>query len=149
MGTSIRTAAIEDSETIALLSGQLGYTTSKENMKDRLLYLLAAEDHCVYVATVDAKITGWIHAQHTSTVESDPWVEIAGLVVDEEYRSMGIGRILVQTVIDWALTRGVQKARLRSNVIRKDAHRFYTNFGFKEIKQQKVFEIMLNKNIRP
>jgi hypothetical protein len=39
----------------------------------------------------------------------------------------------------WSVERGVLEVRLRSNVIRKDAHRFYESLGYANVKSQFTF----------
>lgn len=143
MNLYLRKAALDDSADLARLSGQLGYQTSPAQMEARLRILLPNPDHHILVAVAGEKIAGWLHACLSATVESDPWVEIAGLVVDEAQRGQGIGKKLVQEALAWASTKDLQKVRVRSNVKRGDAHRFYTGMGFRETKEQKVFDLPL------
>jgi GNAT superfamily N-acetyltransferase len=82
---------------------------------------------------------GWLHVAEIRTLESEPYAEIVGLVVDASRRSSGIGAFLVQAAIAWAAERGLDEIRVRSNVVRQRAHRFYERLGFDVIKTQKVF----------
>ena len=72
--------------------------------------------------------------------ESPVTAEIAGLVVDEERRGAGIGASLVASAADWARARGCRALRVRTNVIRERALRFYEREGFGRLKQQHVLE---------
>ena len=144
MDPLLRNAELNDSERIAELSGQLGYNTTGETMLKRLSGLLNNPNHAVFVATIDQHDIGWIHGFYSLTVESDPLVEIAGLVIDEQHRGKGIGQLLVNEVIAWGHTRAVSKIRVRSRIIRKEAHLFYQRLGFTEVKEQKVFDLPLN-----
>jgi GNAT superfamily N-acetyltransferase len=74
-------------------------------------------------------------------IEVMPHVEVNGLVIDERFRSKGIGKLLIATVRQWALEKGVDRISLRCNVKRKEAHLFYRHLGFTEIKEQKNFVI--------
>lgn len=143
MNPLLRNATFNDSECIAELTGQLGYKTTGEKMLKRLSGLLNNSNHCVYVASDDENVIGWIHAFYSLTVESDPLMEIAGLVIDEQHRNKGIGQMLVIKVITWAHIKEVSKIRVRSRIIRKEAHLFYQQLGFTEVKEQKVFDLLL------
>ena len=44
----------------------------------------------------------------------------------------------------WAEAKGVGLIRLRSNVVRTDAHRFYERQGFTKTKEQFVFEMKID-----
>jgi GNAT superfamily N-acetyltransferase len=76
-------------------------------------------------------------------LESNPFVEVGGLVVDENYRSKGIGKKLVEQIKQWCVEKHISTLRVRSQVKRKEAHQFYLANGFTEIKEQKVFQINL------
>ncbi|WP_245539651.1 GNAT family N-acetyltransferase [Pontibacter roseus] len=130
----------QDAAAIARLSGQLGYSASVAATAQRIQAVLENRDHCGYVAVADEKLIGWIHGFHTFRLESDAFVEVGGLVVDADYRSKGIGLMLVEQVKAWALERGVHKIRVRCNSSRMEAHAFYRRIGFSESKEQKVFD---------
>ncbi|MCB0745812.1 MAG: GNAT family N-acetyltransferase, partial [Ignavibacteriae bacterium] len=76
----IRNAEIKDSESITELSNQLGYETLNTDIQNRLNTILKHPENCVYVATVNGKVIGWIHGFYSMRVESDFFVEIGGLV---------------------------------------------------------------------
>ena len=137
----IRNLNPTDSPAISRLSSQLGYPVEESRMVTRLEELLADPKHIVYVAEEAGTVVGWIHGFYTLRVETDPFVEIGGLVVDERQRGRRIGERLVERVLTWARERGVQTVRVRSNVVRTDGHRFYLRLGFVEKKEQKVFDL--------
>ena len=74
-------------------------------------------------------------------IEVMPHCEINGLVIDENYRGKGIGKLLIERVMQWAKEKGNANLSLHCNVRRTDAHKFYEHLGFKEVKQQKNFAI--------
>jgi GNAT superfamily N-acetyltransferase len=135
----IRIAEINDSEYITELSNQLGYETRIVDIQNRLIKILENEDNCVYVAVKNGKIVGWIHGFYSLRIESNFFAEIGGLVVDENFRKNGIGKKLVDKVIQWSKLKNCEKVRVRCNVIRKESHRFYENIGFEINKEQKIF----------
>ncbi len=140
MPFTIRIANITDSQAITDLSNQLGYQSSSSDIKKRLTEVLAHPENKVFVATDNKKIVGWVHGFYTIRVESDPCVEIGGLVVDENSRSQGIGKTLVEKVNEWAKSVNCTKIRVRCNAIRTESHIFYEKTGFILNKQQKVFD---------
>ncbi|PKV51647.1 ribosomal-protein-alanine N-acetyltransferase [Aquimarina sp. MAR_2010_214] len=143
MEVSIRHARIEDAEPISLLSDQLGYKSNNNRTLNRLVEILKNKDNCVFVAVDNDKIIGWIHGFYTLRVESDPFVEIGGLVVDKNYRKNGIGKLLVEYIINWCTSKKYRLIRVRCNTIRIESHKFYKNIGFIEKKQQKIFDKQL------
>ena len=140
----IRDAEIKDSESITELSNQLGYETLHTDIQNRLKKIFENPDNCVFVATKNKKVIGWIHGFYSMRVESDFFVEIGGLVVNENFRKNGIGKKLVNKVIEWTESKKCSKVRVRCNVVRKESHRFYENIGFEMHKEQKIFDKPLN-----
>lgn len=143
MEIRLRTIALEDTTTVHRLSGQLGYDLAVEQTREQIAAVLQRNDHCAFVALLNDNVVGWIHAFIAITIESKPFVEIGGIVIDENYRNKGIGETLVNKIKEWALERSIPSLRVRSNVKRQAAHRFYFKAGFKEIKEQKVFALEL------
>lgn len=134
-----RKAVPQDSLEIARLSGQLGYPAKAEQIEARLAPILNADDHVVIVAKAQGKLVGWIHVHGRLLVESPPYAEIGGLVVDQEFRGKRIGQQLVRHCEEWARTEGYQELRVRVNVTREEAHQFYQHAGFENTKTQQVF----------
>jgi GNAT superfamily N-acetyltransferase len=92
------------------------------------------------VAPAAAGLAGWLQVSLPRIFESPVTAEIAGLVVDEARRGGGIGASLVAAAADWARTKGCRALRVRTNVIRDGALRFYEREGFGRIKMQHVLE---------
>lgn len=142
----IRKAQIEDARRLAALSTQLGYPASPKVLKARLNFLLKNREHMVLVAeSTSGEVVAWVHAYVRTLVESDPHVEIGGLVVDQRFRGRGVGRLLLQRAERWALRKGLESVYLRSNIIRKDAHRFYESLGYARIKTQHAYLKILKR----
>jgi len=136
----IKKATVDDSEQIAELSGQLGYASEIKDIAKRLEEILSKENHIIRVAYEDGKVLGWIHAFETYRVESDTFIEIGGLVVDKEHRKKGIGKNLVDSILEWSSERRAKKIRVRCTVLRKESHLFYESIGFTLNKTQKVYD---------
>jgi GNAT superfamily N-acetyltransferase len=102
---------------------------------------LGTKGHNAFVAIFENNLIGWIGVAEALQIESAPFCEIRGLIVDERYRGRGIGKLLIEKVKQWSKETGNKTLRLRCNMTRKEAHLFYQHLGFKEIKEQKVFEM--------
>ncbi len=139
----IRRIAEQDAEAINALSTQLGYTMPIEQTLANIRSVLGTKKHNAFVAIAENKIIGWIGVAEALQIESAPFCEIRGLIVDERYRGHGIGKMLIEKVKQWSKETGNKTLRLRCNMIRKEAHLFYQHLGFKEIKEQKVFEMKI------
>ncbi|MGN7987998.1 GNAT family N-acetyltransferase [Pedobacter sp. 22226] len=139
----IRVITEKDAESVAGLSTQLGYQSNIEQTLFRIRQISNNNNNCAYVALLDNKIVGWIHGFYTLRIESDPFVEIGGLVVDAEYRNLKIGKQLIDRVKLWAKQQQVKKLKVRCNTKRTESHQFYERIGFTENKRQIAFEMDL------
>src|SRR5229473_3166868 len=132
---TVRVATPADAPQIARLSGQLGYPTTPEEAAQRLAQLEGDARHAVFVAeSAPGQVVGWIHVEECHLIECDRRAEINGLVIEEEHRSRGTGRILMEYAEQWARARGCSAVVLRSNVIRARAHAFYEKLGYQTLK---------------
>lgn len=141
---TIRLARAADARDIAHLTTQLGYDLTESDAADRLSRILLRDDQQFYVAELDARAVGWIHALMTEYVDAEAHVSIGGLVVDRNHRRLGIGRALMDRVESWASRMGCSLVRLRSTVARSAAHKFYEGLGYTNIKTQYSFIKPLN-----
>ena len=135
----IRGALPQDYARIAELAGQLSYPSSAEEIATRLEDMNRSSDHSVFVAALDGKVAGWLGVYVCRMVEAEARAEVSGLVVDQRFRSQGIGRHLLARAERWAREKGCGVIGLRSNVIRDRAHAFYERQGYKHEKTQKAF----------
>ena len=139
---SLRAATPNDAVAIADLAVQLGYPVSSGEMMARLSKL-PAETECVMVGSVDGEVKAWMQIGIAMSIESEPFVEIRGLVVDEKLRASGLGSRLVDYAKAWAQNKGVLSLRVRSNTVRTATHAFYERRGFIVSKSQKMFAFTL------
>ncbi len=138
---AVRPAEEGDVEAIASLSGQLGYPAAVDEMRERYSRIRVTRTGEVFVAvrTIDSRVLGWVQVVPRLQLEDVPFAELAGLVVDESARSGGVGTALLKAAEDWARNSGFVTMRVRSNVVRERAHRFYEREGYVRIKVSAVF----------
>jgi len=137
----IRPACLADAPALCALCGQLGYPLEEAQLRPRLEGILPDPEQTVLVAeTSGGSLAGWVHGLHVVYLESEPFIEIGGLVVDQACRRLGIGAALMQAIEAWALQHGIHLIRLRSNTIRTEAHIFYQRQGYTNVKSQYTFE---------
>src|SRR3954465_14202163 len=122
MEISIRSITEQDAEAINALSRQLGYTMSIEQTLANIRSVLGTKGHNAFVAIFENKIIGWIGVAEALQIESAPFCEIRGVIVDERYRGLGFGKLLIEKVKQWGKETGNKALRLRCNMVRKEAH---------------------------
>ena len=140
----IRHASVNDVISLADLSTQLGYFSSSQQVSDRLAVILRSSEHVVLVGCLpNGVVVGWVHAFIALRIESDPFSELGGFVVTEQYRGRGIGRALLMAVEGWVRSRGIKKLRVRVRSTRHDAQVFYQRSGFSRTKDQQVLDKLI------
>jgi len=130
----------KDIARLAVLSGELGYAATGAQVARRLSAIAAKGVILVAADRESDCVLGWVELQMITHLTSDPHLEICGLVVSGTARSRGIGSLLVGAAEKTALEKNVACLRVRSNIIRDRAHRFYERLGFTSVKTSKVFE---------
>src|SRR5579862_1353993 len=108
---SIRPARIEDAAEIAKLTTQLGYPIETDATRGLLEYLIQNDDHEVLVFDA-GRVMAWAGLAIHHGLASEPFAELAGLVVDEDCRSQGIGTQLLVAAEDWARRRSLPSFRV-------------------------------------
>lgn len=137
---AVRPAADADAERLAVLCEQLGYPTSPEAVCVRLAELAQDPEHAVFVFDDGAgSAVGWVHVHAVESLVAGRYAEIGGLVVDAGARRTGAGRELMLAAEAWARAHGCSSVRLRSNIVRTEAHEFYRRLGYEVVKTQLTF----------
>ena len=136
----VRAPRPSDYERMADLAGQLGYQCRVEEIRQRLSYMQDPNQYGVFVAELDSgQVAGWIGVFVYRAVELDGCAEVSGLVVDENVRCRGIGKVLLSAAEEWAQNVGCRTISVNCNIVRERAHGFYTANGYELIKTQRVF----------
>ena len=138
--STIRVAAPSDAAELAKLSGQLGYPADAAAVLRRLDGV--AEHHAgVVLVAVDPQggLGGFAHVEPRRLLIAEPFAELAALVVSEMARGQRVGSTLLAAAEAWAREQGFASMRVRSNILRERAHRFYLREGYAEKKRQAVF----------
>src|SRR5215470_799956 len=79
-----------------------------------------------WVARLDGQIVGSVGVER----QSDGRAELHRLYLDAMLRGRGVGRALVEVVIDWCRSAGVHELILWSDTRFDRAHRLYEGMGF-------------------
>lgn len=139
LGTSVREALVTDAQRITALAGQLGYEVPLTHVERQLRRV--GEERAIFVAVVPrVGVVGWIGVALHEGITDSGRADIEGLVVEDEYRGNGIGRLLVEAAERWARNRNCTSMRLVSNVVRERAHEFYKRLGYDVLKTQHAFK---------
>jgi GNAT superfamily N-acetyltransferase len=129
----IRAATVSDLDRIAFLFGQLGYPNDATQLATRLVAAPVGDTMRVLVANDGGTVIGVavVHVMAPLHVP-DRWALLSALVVDDTYRSGGMGAALLQAAEAFAKAQGCAQLELSSNVARTRAHQFYVRHGYRE-----------------
>jgi GNAT superfamily N-acetyltransferase len=133
----IAQAAPNDAVALAPLFEQLGYPTQPDVIAQRLAAMSAAT---ALVARDGDSIVAFVTVADREAIVGGRCATIEGLVVDDRYRSRGIGARLLAQAERWSIDRGCTTVVVRSNTKRERAHAFYLREGYRIVKSQYYFE---------
>lgn len=137
----VRAMQDDDLPLVRQLNFQLGYLGTIKQIRARFESVCQQPGQALFVALLGERLVGWLHVQSHRSLESEPYAEIAGLIVDREERRLGVGRALVERAGSWAKEQQHATMRVRSNVQREEAAKFYPALGFEMIKTQHNYSL--------
>lgn len=136
---TVREALDSDAVRITALAHQLGYTVGEAHVASCLAQRNSEFE--VFVAVVPrAGVVGWMSIRAGQSLLSERRAQLEGLVVEDEYRSGGIGAALLERAERWARERSCAYLRLFSNIVRERAHSFYLRNGYAILKTEHLFQ---------
>ena len=110
--------------------------------KDYFTKLLNNPDYCCLIAEEDGRKVGYVAAGPKNiSYRKSKYIEVENMGVIPEYRSRGIGTMLMEECLKWAKSKGFQKAYVNSYFNNQKAIEFYKRNGFSEI------DLSLEKNL--
>lgn len=97
----------------------------KASLKDNNFYgIVSVEDNKVVGVLISRLINRLVKKKNILFIDD--------LIVNKKYRNMGIGKLLIQNAIDYAISRDCETAELTSYMENENSHRFYENNGFEK-----------------
>lgn len=141
--STCRNTTKKDIEQLHSLMIELGYSINKIELLDRM-EKIKLQGNKLIVVEENGVIVGVVQALIDIRLAEGKVGEIVSLVVRNESRGKGVGKILLTRAKEFLIESGCTSFRVRANVTREDAHQFYKALGFKELKTQLILE---NKNV--
>ena len=130
MSVEIREAQPDDAGQLAPLMRLLGHTVTVEGIAARIAAL--HDQDCPQLVVVEgARVLGLcgLHVM-TAIQREQPVGRVTILVVDEEFRGLGLGRQLIKEAEHRLLARGCGLVEITSNLRFVEAHAFYEHLGY-------------------
>lgn len=141
----IRVADVADIDALVELNRQIGeihydkaphiFMPPSPEEKAFLLSALESSERHFWVAEQEGRVIGFINAVITIN-ESIPFIvktpvcRIGTIVVDEDHRSSGVGKALMDACKEWAIGEGTTSIRLEVMAFNEEAKAFYEQLGY-------------------
>lgn len=96
---------------------------------------LQRADVVVFVAEIGYEIVGYLFAEENQRLggaftNESHIVDVHHIAVDDGYRRLGVGRVMLEAADTWAHDHGLTDLRLDHWAFNDDAHEFFTGLGF-------------------
>jgi predicted N-acetyltransferase YhbS len=131
MDLTIRPARRSDAEAVFALLKELAitYTPDRAAFERHFPELLQSGSSELCVAAIEGEVVGYAMATEALTLYANgPVTELQELVVDPRHRGQGIGRKLVESVVERARASGSAEVTVPT----RRAGRYYQMLGFEE-----------------
>ena len=133
MNYRIRSAASADSKQLAALIEQLGYGADERLIQAQLARLASQPGTTVLVADDDGAVLALLCFSIIPLLHvSGGLGRISALVVDSQFKGLGVGRRLVAEAEEFAWNNDCARIEITSGDHRPDAHAFYEAIGYKQ-----------------
>lgn len=135
MSLEFKNALITDFEGVFKLLEQLWSDSKliKEDLANAYSYILDRDETFNKVVFLDNEIVAFYSGYTTMNLYySGKVFYLSTIIVDENYRNLGIGKKMIDDIIAISLEEKCKVIELDSAFFRKSAHRFYTNIGFEK-----------------
>jgi ribosomal protein S18 acetylase RimI-like enzyme len=122
------------------------YTTSPgaERLMRRFLADLTSSSHAfLFVAEYDGRSVGFVSGElreSSPTFRPKTWASVDDVFVEPDYRNLGVGQALLESVKAWAKERGADGVSLQVAAANERGRKFYEELGFREISVYEVLE---------
>lgn len=122
------------------------YATSSEaerTMRRFLADLTNSSHSFLFVAIVEDETIGFISGElreGSPAFHPKTWASVDDVYVVPDYRSLGVGRALLENVEGWARERGASGISLQVAAANERGRKFYEKLGFREVSIYEVLE---------
>lgn len=113
---------------IASLNTESGWPTDAQEI-DRRVKQLSRDDRLL-LALDGEQLIGYAHVHISHDLLHDETAEVVNILVHPQFRRQGVGRRLIAAAETWAQQSGKARLLLRTNVLQRDTHAFFTSLGY-------------------
>ena len=134
---TIRPAEPGDLDSLVTLLQQLftieeDFQVDEKRQRRGLTMMLGNPRGLILVAEQEGRVIGMCSGQLlVSTAEGGPALLMEDVIVDENFRRGGIGRLLISAMAQWAADQGAYRLQLLADRTNNEALAFYARLGWK------------------
>jgi RimJ/RimL family protein N-acetyltransferase len=154
----VRTGKIEDAEVTLdiqrsvvsegeyLIAYPEEFTNTLNQQREYIQNILENENETIIVAEKDGEVVGWIVFESTQNRKRMSHTGSFGMLIRNNYRGLGIGKMLLQVLLDWAEKNPlIEKVSLGVFATNHRAISLYKKMGFIE-EGRKINEFKFDDN---
>lgn len=116
---------------LELLKVMMPFEFSTDNAEEILAEICKKDNYAMLIAKKDGVVLGTATAI-CSTLLTGSFLVVEDVVVREDTRGQGVGRLLMEAIDDYAKEKDADYTILVSSGFRKGAHKFYEACGYTE-----------------
>jgi hypothetical protein len=116
---------------ISLLGKLLNPNKTLEEIENSLTEMFKFDNYHCFGLYQNEKLVGISGVWITVRIYSGKQLEIDHFVIDNTIRSIGLGKIFINFIEDWAIKYGCKTVELNAYVQSDRAHKFYFQNGYK------------------
>lgn len=135
---------MQSAEEHAVYDAVYAVAPGAEKTMRRFLADLAGSGHAfLFVAETDGETVGFVSGElreGSPTFHPKTWASIDDVFVAPPYRSLGVGRALLERCRQWAQERGANGISLQVAAANDRGRKFYEEMGFREVSIYEVLE---------
>jgi len=114
------------------------------------------KEGALFVAVTDGRVVGQADARRGAFPKNGHTATL-GIAIRDKWRGVGLGRLLMETILDWMRDRGIEKACLEVFHTNERAIALYRSMGFEEegrrrgqfrVKGKPVDDVLMAKWLR-
>lgn len=118
---------------IASLSMQLSNKYRKENLELYLNEMFSFQNYLCFGLFSKSSLVGISSGWITVRLYSGKQLEIDNVVIDQTFRSKGLGKKFLQYIENWAIENNCKHIELNTYVRNTRSHKFYYNLNYSTI----------------
>lgn len=128
---NIKELTIEHRTDIMRLVVMLNPNIPNDVLESRLYKMFKIQSYKCFGIFDKGVLIGLTSCWYTVRYYSGAQIEIDNVVIDEAYRSKGIGKIFLDYITDWAKKNDCETIELNTYVANHRSHKFYFEQGYK------------------